>query len=364
MFLLLVPIMLGFSSAANLQTDIQMDELVYMPGELVNVLVKIDHMLEDKTYFFDYWVDEHYLLNSRVLSLGNNEIQLFFEAPQTPGFHKIRIKIYDNKGYSTTREKEFAVSPETKGFIVDLQPKVSITNMETTLTLKIANLGTYDDLFEILLPGYYTKSNHSYVEVASHDMEYVDIEADFSEFRSSNYNFPVKVCSLYLWSCLTNNAEVLVKRDEAKETLVSLSGEDFYIYPNERVMLNVYLNNTSLFNKSYSLELTPIDFFGDLSESKFLSLKGGETGRIRTTLFPNETGKFSVKYTILSNGVEIKTGIMNVTALENPIGLTAAAIFSPSYGWLYALISFAIILGLSYIFIRNREGGFNYPYFK
>lgn len=360
--LLLIPLLIGASQAITLKTSIQMDEKVFLPGELVSVVVDVENIAEDKIYFLDYWVDQHYILNARVLEKGNNKVKLFFNAPQEPGFHTIKVKIYDGKYYSITKQEEFVVASESKGFLIELQPKVTITGDKTNLTLKIANMGTYKDLFEVLPPNYYTLWNHSYVEVDSHDIEYLDIEVDFSEYRSSNYNFPIKVCSLHLWSCLTNNAEILVKRDESKETIVDLSGQEFLAYPGDRVYVNIYLNNTSQFNKSYSLLMEPVNFSGEFPQRKLISLEGGKDGRIRVAVQPNSTGQFSLRYTLLSNGVEIKTGLMNITSLQSP--LTAAAIFSAKYGWIYAIVALAIILVLSYLFVGQGKGKIRYPYFK
>jgi hypothetical protein len=362
MLLVLVPFLVGMASALPLTASIEMDDLVYMPGELVTATVHVENIAEDKVYFLDHWVDDYYILNARVLRQGDNTINLFFDAPEVPGFHKIKVKIYDNKGYSITKEKEFAVSPLNKGFLIELVPKVTITDSKAQMTLKIANSGTYDDLFEVLLPDYYAKSNHSYVEVKSQGMEYFNIEADFSDYKSNNYNFPVKVCSLYLWSCLSNSADILVKREEAEETVVGLSGEDFTVYPDQNVVLNVYLNNTSYFNKSYSLELEPVEFSGEYAKTSLLSLEGDELGTIRTMIRPNSTGDYSFNYTLLSNGVEILSGTLNITAVENPFSM--AAVLSPKYGWVYALVALVIVLVVSYFFVKQRGQEFKYPYIK
>ncbi len=361
LFMFIMPFMFSLAMSITLDVDIIMEDVVYQPNELVEALIKINNLKDEKVYFMDYWVDEHYYLNARVLRKGHNEVKLFFNAPSTPGFHTLKIKIYDGKYYSITKEKEFVVSQEAKGFLIELKPKVSITSNKANLLLKIANMGTYDDLFEILLPKYSTKSNYSYVEVGAGDIGYVGIEADFSDYISNNYNFPVKVCSLHLWSCLETNAEILVKREESKETSLKISSEEFYTYPDSKIFVEIFLNNTSAFDKNYYVSLEPLNFSGKYTEPR-LSLPGGESGRMRFYIMPNSTGAYHLKYTVFSNGVSIKEGYFNITVAENP--LTIAAIFSPKLGWIYALIGISLIIMLSYIFVKYRDGKFKYPYIK
>lgn len=337
-----------------LSLKMSFDKAIYMPGEVGRVDVLITSP-SDMPVFIQYRVNgEQFILNARELRAGENELSLYFQAPSREGFYDFEVEVRGD-GLRDSKLGHFVVSPPTKGFLVDLKPDVLAVRKNGTLRLRIANVGSYDDVFEVLFPKYLSETNYSYVEVPRGGIVELNLSFDSDGLREGSYDYELRVCSLSLWKCEEVHSQIIVKREEGEESELEfpelLSG-----MPGSVTQWKVKIRNKSNFNKTYALILEPLNFLGTFENVKIGEVPPGE-GEVSVDICPNETGDFSFSYKILSNGVEIGEGVLNLS-VRAPFPASAFLLFRGS-GWTYFILS-VLLMGLVAFFLTRRRA--TYPY--
>ncbi len=350
MFFLLAP---AFS---YLSLEVSFDKAIYMPGEVGRADVVITSP-SDMPVFIQYYVNgEQFILSTKELKRGKNEMSLYFQAPLEGGFYDFRIEV-SGREHGISKVEYFTVSSSDKGFLVDLEPDVLIVRREGILTLRIANIGNYDDVFEVLPPKYLSEFNYSYVEVSKGRVTELNLSFDSDDLKGGSYDYNLKVCSLSLWRCEEVRSQVIVEREEREESELEFS-EALSGAPNSLISWKVKVRNKSNFNKTYTFSLEPLNFSGTFEDFKIEEVPPGEA-EVSLDIYPNETGGFSFSYQISSNGVKIREGTLNLT-VRTPL-LSPAFLLSPKLGWVYFILSLLVISSIAFLLLRRKV---TYPYAK
>jgi len=350
MFLLLAP---AFS---YLSLEISFDKVIYIPGEVGRADVVITSP-SDMPAFIQYYVNgEQFILSTRELKKGRNELPLYFKVPSEEGFYDFKVEVR-GKDHGITKAEYFTVSSPDKGFLVDLEPDVLIVKERGTLTLKVANIGNYDDVFEILPPKYLSEFNYSYVEVPKREIVELNLSFDPDDLKGGSYDYNLKVCSLSLWRCEEVHSQVIVEREESEESEFEFL-ETLFGTPNSRIPWKVKVRNKSNFNKTYTFSLEQLNFSGTFESFKIVEVPPGEA-EVSLDIYPNETGNFYFSYQISSNGVRVREGMLNLT-IKTPF-LSPAFLLSPKLGWIYFVFSLLVLSSIAFLLLRKKV---TYPYAK